>query len=918
MVVSVVLKGSIAAHSYTIPSQALFEPSASLSCEPAAYYGIQHCGSSSDPANVLLVEPWDAHVHFQTVLPVNSQGQECNSVNHSGKNSTSNCNAPYPFERIGSMLLRYQSQGGAGIINTDYFGPDGDHGAQGLAVRNGDRLDGPEHGVTTSWAIRAPSLWISPNNEITISTPESQQYIKDHLADYLYNTVGGGPVIVQNGVPVERPCRGFIGRDTCSSASQSALGIAKDGRLVFITAAMNAEDLARYLVDNYSVSLAIKFDGGGSARLGWVDASGAIQTYGGKTENRPVAEGLVIFSQPVPPIEQPTPTATQAPPEPTASQPERSTTPTQQSAEQKDKSKKPGFWDDLAEWWQSLWQKSGIDGFGIGSNLHLNLGVKGNALSNALDEQKAMEAHWSREQIPWEEVEHTQDNFLWAYDFTADLGDTQVSVPRNYNILLKESQQRGIHVMALLAYGAFYLPKPAPEDELLERWRNYVQHVVDQYGDQIDYWEIGNEMNSREFWGKVLIPNGNKNLVTPDPALYGRMLKAAYEVIKMRDRKDVVILGGLVTMSGEGPDCENNPFAYLGQLKALGVWDSFDAIAIHPYWSTNPEAFIDRGMAHDPQTGTCLPDQRSDDNLLGEVRAYRDLAKNFGAKSIWITEIGWEQGDLERRAQERRATQPNSKTTGDQVEADYLVRAYVPLLSEPGIGKIFWFTQFQLDPRGDNHQLGQLGQRAFRNLSQLLTGSQPLGQYQGQNDHGGANDKDIYEYRFRKDDQEVIVLWKARGGDEHLEGVVVNDVPGSQIRLLAADAEDISVNAGKLLPVQKGQVTLALTERPIILIAEAPGSWENLSQQAQQAIEQWWQEQKDNLAKWWEQQQKNLEEKVQTWREEQQKHLEAWFEQQLQKLAKQWEQELMQCFGSAAIPVGLVVFAWNKQRRRRS
>jgi len=76
MVVSVVLKGSIAAHSYTIPSQALFEPSASLSSEPAAYYGIQQCGSSSDAANVLLVEPRVAHVHFQTVVPVNCQGKE--------------------------------------------------------------------------------------------------------------------------------------------------------------------------------------------------------------------------------------------------------------------------------------------------------------------------------------------------------------------------------------------------------------------------------------------------------------------------------------------------------------------------------------------------------------------------------------------------------------------------------------------------------------------------------------------------------------------------------------------------------------------------------------------------------------------------------------------------------------------------
>ena len=279
-----------------VPDQILSLPG---SCDKQIYYGVRHCSDGSG-VQYLLVDPQDAHVRFQTVLSSRG-GVECNSVNHSGKDPGSNCAAPYPFEKLDSMLSRYISLGAVAIINTDYFGTDGDHGAQGLAVRNGDRLDGFEHHVDkeSDHSTTHPSLAISPTNELIIATPVSQKEIDANLAVKYYNTVAGAPLIISAGQVVNPNCTYPYPGDTCSKEAQSAAGITADGQLILVAARLNAPDLARYLVDNLRVQTALKFDGGGSARLTWLDSNGDIQSWGATEENRAVAEGLLVFSSKV-------------------------------------------------------------------------------------------------------------------------------------------------------------------------------------------------------------------------------------------------------------------------------------------------------------------------------------------------------------------------------------------------------------------------------------------------------------------------------------------------------------------------------------------------------------------------------------------------------------------------------------------
>ena len=91
-----------------------------------------------------------------------------------------------------------------------------------------------------------------------------------------------------------------------------------------------------------------------------------------------------------------------------------------------------------------------------------------------------------------------------------------------------------------------YGPNPAfyevgDDTAFFELWRKYVQVVVDQFGNSIDHWEIGNEQNRLFFWNKV-----RKQDKSVRVDIYAEMLDIAYKIIKKHNINDVVIVGGLI------------------------------------------------------------------------------------------------------------------------------------------------------------------------------------------------------------------------------------------------------------------------------------------------------------------------------------------------------------------------------------
>ena len=405
---------------------------------------------------------------------------------------------------------------------------------------------------------------------------------------------------------------------------------------------------------------------------------------------------------------------------------------------------------------------------------------------------------WAREEFPWAEIEPRPGQYRWRWE------------DRDYDAAVDALVARDIQVVGLLDYG----PNRPPADlqDWLSSWRAFVREMVQHYRGRIRYWEIQNEENSRFFWGKVIYP-GQDRPAEPDPALYARLLTTAYDEIKRADPDAKVILGGLAGITDDLRDRPQNYFHYLDQLHQAGAWDSFDILAVHPYREeTNPEQPIERGN-YDPARRTFDPNVPQRWNLVQELTALDRMASQFGHKPIWLTELGWSRTALQTRAEQRG-------TTPEVVQADYLVRTYIQTIALPNVEQLFWFRFRDRDSTFgiiDNNYHPKDAYRSYQKMTVLLVGSRFWKQVRGMDYTGAPGQDDVFEYRFQRGDQIIVVLWKATGGDTP-RPVTVADIPAPTVRVIDPDVVPAGPDAGRLVQTTNGQITLQLTERPVYVV----------------------------------------------------------------------------------------------------
>lgn len=441
-----------------------------------------------------------------------------------------------------------------------------------------------------------------------------------------------------------------------------------------------------------------------------------------------------------------------------------------------------------------------LDGFGMGNALELRVGAQ--QVPAALDTLHSLGVGWVREVIPWNEVQTDSGQFRWAYGTSSGY--------RDFTQLIQDLKSRNMDMLAVLDGGPVFLQhtypdQPVNRDQLLEMWRQYVQAAVAQLGSVVHAWEIGDEPNSPDYWGRLLYPTVANAASKPDASLYADMLKIARDVIKAADPKDVIILGGL-DMS-LGLDCATDAFSFLGQLRKAGGWDNFDIIGLHLFWGANkPQDAVLYGVGHDPLDGTCKPKLKDSYTMLEEVRTVQAFASQASAKPVWVTAIGWQQSELQVLAD-----RDGSQTALE--ESDLVIRTMVPLLSEENIQKVFWFNIYDDNSRS-GYQLGPFGQQTYSNLATLLTGSEVLGS-------SSSSTADYEEYRFQKDGKTILVAFRTTGG--LLPAIVKLD--GLQGKnALAFSADSVGFSTSTATPVAIGTDGLAainLSERPSIIIASS-------------------------------------------------------------------------------------------------
>jgi Mg-chelatase subunit ChlD len=361
-----------------------------------------------------------------------------------------------------------------------------------------------------------------------------------------------------------------------------------------------------------------------------------------------------------------------------------------------------------------------ITGFGMGSSTHYRV----DDVAHAYGEIKSMGVIYIREEFP---IEDCQLGFN-KYTFRPP--------EKDYDRAVELANQYDLEIVALLTYG----PKlHQSEDEFFELWRNYVLTLVERYGEDINYWQIGNEMNSLGMWEKV-----RRDATHVEVNVYARMLEIAYDVIKAADPEDVVILGGLINDTNF-----TNGYSPLDFIKALLNTSNkinFDALGLHTYWGEN------------------MPEDVRPQHVVGDRHPFtmNDYVIDFSSKTteiigsefpIWITEVGYDD-DKDLSIMKQRYN-----LSVDDLQAIALSRTYPTLLSIPQVEAVFWYT-YENDDTGQKYSLKDKSKKALQTLTEAITYSTPLGGFQIVNNEQIPL-QDTYEFRFmRADGDTASIYWK--------------------------------------------------------------------------------------------------------------------------------------------------------------
>lgn len=353
---------------------------------------------------------------------------------------------------------------------------------------------------------------------------------------------------------------------------------------------------------------------------------------------------------------------------------------------------------------------------------------------------------WQREEIFWHEVQHTPGGpFIWTGDGSGLY---------NYDHAIEAQVANGIRVLGLLDYNpAWFKGKNPTLDEWLDDWGTFVYNAVARYGRDrgwIKHWELWNEPN--------LAKSGYESgLYTVYD--FVRILEVGRAAAKAADPEAQIVMGGLASIWGIPPDENNHDyFDYLLGVAEAGGWQHVDILSIHLYRPDSPEgATGGRHRAMDMRT---------------ELDHIDEFLRKYGAKPVWITEMGW-------------STHQAWPGVDEDTQAFYLVRAYILAIAHPSVEKFFWY-----DFRNDSDPNAPYETPTYDNLNEQLhygllrrtypldpnradlrkpsfvayrTMTQMLGDVSLQRVMADGNEPDkpgVYWYRFGSGARNVDVIWR--------------------------------------------------------------------------------------------------------------------------------------------------------------
>ena len=202
---------------------------------------------------------------------------------------------------------------------------------------------------------------------------------------------------------------------------------------------------------------------------------------------------------------------------------------------------------------------SRIDGLGI--DLLSSPPLTTEAVEGQLNAIQQSGVEYVRVEMNWSLIEATQDVYDWSNVLPLDL-------------FFSSAQARGLKSVAVVTGFPVYLTTsglPLDQQTIGLRWEKFIQAAVDHFGEQVNYWEIGDQINTT---------NSARSLAQSDPAFYSKILKAASKIIKNTDPNDQVWMGSLVSATAN--NCVVNPLSFLLEVNAAKAWSMADAVTYQP------------------------------------------------------------------------------------------------------------------------------------------------------------------------------------------------------------------------------------------------------------------------------------------------------------------------------------------------
>lgn len=178
---------------------------------------------------------------------------------------------------------------------------------------------------------------------------------------------------------------------------------------------------------------------------------------------------------------------------------------------------------------------------------------------------------WTRLVASWSSIERVKGVYNWestdkAFEVAIQHGITPFVTIGGGNRLYSKMTTYDDPKLAEI-YGQS--PEPPTKDPVaMEAFLNFTRATVERYKDKIDYWEIWNEPNHRNYWGSE--PNGEE---------YGRLLIETAKIIRKIDPNAKIIGGSMAGISPEFTD------AFL----KVGSADYIDIISYHNYGAVPEE-----------------------------------------------------------------------------------------------------------------------------------------------------------------------------------------------------------------------------------------------------------------------------------------------------------------------------------------